>query len=39
MFDDRFARIQRDLKVLKWMSVATMVLVYILLFHAVMFCE
>lgn len=29
MFDDQFARIQRDLKVLKWMIVAATALVFI----------
>jgi len=39
MFDERFARIQRDLKILKWMIVATMVLVYVRLLHALLTCE
>lgn len=39
MFEERFARMQRDLTVLKSMIVAATVLTYIRLLHAILVCE
>lgn len=39
MFEEQFARIRRDLTITKWMIVATTVLVFIRLLHALLVCE
>lgn len=39
MFEEQFARIRRDLAITRWMILATMVLVYVLLLYAILVRE